>query len=454
MKRLFAAAAATLICTSALAQNWSAGEGGTARIPAAISGTAVAGGQMQCAGGAWFLRLDSFAASMEGVVPAALVIDGSVFPTVANSVAGGIAVPGDAIEALKAGNKMIVTLGTGADKLEASFALRGSRKALEAAQASCGPALAAGQPAETKPVATPTETAAAKPAEAATAAGPAQENTVTQGEYAMTAPASIKAGAGLEVKYTAPDIKDARWIGFARPGDRDDAFMFGASSYVIRNRPLMLTAPSQAGDYELRFVHQKEKKILASMPITVTPADPASLDAPQMVVGGQTFDVSVTGPDGENNFVAVVNATDNAQARHVWLVENLRKNPVKVRAPSKAGTYELRYVLAGGEKIVAASQTITVSEPTPVVVPALEAKAGEPFAVALDDAIVRANGDYLHIAKADATADDKTGGDIYVPFSGEAKFKAAPEAGDWELRYVSPIIGGWAIRGRAPLTVK
>lgn len=137
----------------AAAQSWQPLQGQAAvRLPAALQGRVIGQPVLRCDDGAWTLHLDSIVVPTgrngEFDAPARLVIDGSAFPTAAHPTPEGneLPVPGPAIPALKAGNRLTVEYQSGTGDFSATFSLSGSGRALDYAIGRC----AGAQPAASK----------------------------------------------------------------------------------------------------------------------------------------------------------------------------------------------------------------------------------------------------------------------------------------------------------------
>ncbi|MCB1573943.1 MAG: VWA domain-containing protein, partial [Xanthomonadales bacterium] len=93
----------------------------------------------------------------------------------------------------------------------------------------------------------------------------------------VSGPATAMAGDTVKVTASGPE-GSGHWIGFAPAGS-------DAGSYRDYVRPqgatteATLMAPTEAGDYELRYVLNEREKVVASQPVKVTPAV-AKLEAP------------------------------------------------------------------------------------------------------------------------------------------------------------------------------
>ncbi|MFI0842712.1 hypothetical protein [Mesorhizobium sp. IMUNJ 23232] len=117
-----------------------AGSGAVAILPVPVKATAITGGSLVCAEQRWSFRLrtdDRVASS--GFVQAKLTVDEESFPVMAEQRPGLITVPIDfaMIEGLKSGAGLAISFGSGPDSPAATFALRDSRKVLEAVAPRC-----------------------------------------------------------------------------------------------------------------------------------------------------------------------------------------------------------------------------------------------------------------------------------------------------------------------------
>ena len=94
----------------------------------------------------------------------------------------------------------------------------------------------------------------------------------------------------------------------------------------------------------------RSKKVLASRQVTVKPLA-ASLKAPSEIAPGASLEVNWTGPNNPKDFIAVAKkeAPGNSFESRAY---SRAGNPAKLFAPSTAGTYELRYVLNKGNRVL------------------------------------------------------------------------------------------------------
>lgn len=95
--------------------------------------------------------------------------------------------------------------------------------------------------------------------------------TVTEPVVKLEAPSEVAAGAELSVVAEGP-ASTSNWVGFARPGEGDAAYVGGAWNTTdnIVNGRITVMAPSEPGAYELRFVIAAgEARVIARVPVTV-----------------------------------------------------------------------------------------------------------------------------------------------------------------------------------------
>ena len=136
------AAGLLLSLSSASAESrWQeAGSGAVAILPPPLESTGITGGSLHCAEQRWnfLLRMDSSATGIAGD-EARLTVGREEFPAKANWTGSGVTVSvlPEALEALKAGNRVSITGGNGSEPALATFPLGGSRKAIEAVAPRC-----------------------------------------------------------------------------------------------------------------------------------------------------------------------------------------------------------------------------------------------------------------------------------------------------------------------------
>ena len=164
--------------------------------------------------------------------------------------------------------------------------------------------------------------------------------TVTATAASVSGPATVMAGDTVTIQATGP-AGSGHWIGFAPAGS-------SISSYREYMRPQgtqtegSLTAPTEAGDYELRYVLNENEKIIATQPIKVTPTV-ASLDAPTSMTIGEQVSVRFDGPHSAHHWIGFVQRGTLDYLNYASVP--LQGDTVALRAPDEAGDYDLVFVV-------------------------------------------------------------------------------------------------------------
>lgn len=160
-------------------------------------------------------------------------------------------------------------------------------------------------------------------------------------------PASVKVGTEFNITWQGPGNKND-FITLSRPGEHVSQHL--ARVTIKQENPVSIQAPGEPGEYEIRYVLFQGRKILATAPITLKPVI-AEIIAPATVKADAYFHVKWEGPGGSDDFltIALPSQAPNMQVVTVYLNKG---NPLKMRAPKKPGTYEVRYILFQGRKLL------------------------------------------------------------------------------------------------------
>jgi hypothetical protein len=165
----------------------------------------------------------------------------------------------------------------------------------------------------------------------------------------LDAPDTVAAGSRIVVHWTGPANKND-FVTLAKPesrGDHSEAF-----SQLDGTGQVALPVPGVPGEYELRYVLDVDRQVIASRPLKVT-AVTATLDAPAAVAAGSQIPVRWTGPANENDFVALAQPGSRGDHFLRFMHVSAETNTVEVRAPDEPGDYVLRYVLNNGRQVIA-----------------------------------------------------------------------------------------------------
>lgn len=190
----------------------------------------------------------------------------------------------------------------------------------------------------------------------------------------VTAPTSEPTGgSGPEVRIEAPPtagVAERFPVAWSGPGDRDDHVTVArseqpAAAYVSRallreGNPLKVLAPSDPGEYEIRYILGRGARVLARVPITVLPVT-ATLRPPASAKTGVEFEVAWTGPGYREDYLTVAR-----EGKPPGAYETSRPvrvgNPLRIRAPKEPGSYEVRYILGRGNRLLGKT-TIVIEAP-------------------------------------------------------------------------------------------
>ena len=248
---------------------------------------------------------------------------------------------------------------------------------------------------------------------------------ITEGEVSVTAPETAEVGSTIKVEWVGPDAS-SDYVGIFPVGD-DEA---RATSYTRTNKgsPLKLLMPSEAGEYEIRYVLNQGKTVLASTPISIAEGE-VSVTAPETAEVGSTIKVEWVGPDASSDYIGIFPVGDD-EARATSYTRTNKGSPLKLFMPSEPGEYEIRYVLNQG-KTVLATTPITISEAEVTLEATETTKPG--YTINVEWTGPDANGDFIGIY---AVGGVKAISSVRTSRGSPAKLDAPDTAGTFEIRYV------------------
>jgi hypothetical protein len=279
------------------------------------------------------------------------------------------------------------------------------------------------QPAQMPPV--PAATAAAQPS-APTSTAPETPEVLTSA--ILQAPAQVVAGAVFPVTWTGPD-NEGDFITIVRKeaANRDS----GTYALTQVGSRLDLTAPIEAGEWELRYVATRSRTVLARVPLTVVPSG-ATMDAPAQVTLDTPVTVAWTGPNNVGDYITLV-AKEEPDGKYGNYALTSAGSPVTVTAPPKAGEGELRYMTGQGAKVLG-RRPILIVAPEVSLDAVAEAVVGSAVPVKWTGP---ANpGDYVTVVAAGAK-DGLYGNYTTVSKTSPVNVTMPIEPGDAELRYMT-----------------
>ena len=263
----------------------------------------------------------------------------------------------------------------------------------------------------------------------------AKDSTVTI-PIEMGFPASVRTVPDGEIPVGSEFV--VYWEGPAREGDYVTIVQDGAEAgqylsyaYHTDGQPLKLTAPVAPGAYEVRYILRDPTTVLASVPVTLTDVT-ATLDAPDAVAAGETFDVSWDAPGYPGDWITIVPPDADPQQHANYAYPRDEGAAVELTAATEPGRYELRYVL-GGKRVIA-TRAIEVTDVSARLSVPQTVSAGAEFDVAWTGP--GNQGDWVTIVAPDE-ADGQYKSYFYATRDAEIGVLKAPlEEGDYEVRYV------------------
>ena len=75
------------------------------------------------------------------------------------------------------------------------------------------------------------------------------------------------------------------------------------------------------------------------------------MNAPVSARAGETFEVNWQGPDSKSDYISI-SLPDQRPGSYKGYTYTSRGNPAKVKAPKEPDTYEVRYILGRGNKLL------------------------------------------------------------------------------------------------------
>ena len=158
----------------------------------------------------------------------------------------------------------------------------------------------------------------------------------------VSGPSTAMAGDTVAIKASGPE-GSTHWIGVAPAGS-------DAGVYLDYVRPqgatttATLMAPTEPGDYELRYVLSEREKVVASQPIKVTPAV-AKLETPSSIAASDDVIVRFGGPRHTRHWIGFVKRGTVDYMNYADVP--LQGDTVTLRAPADAGDYDIVFAVDG-----------------------------------------------------------------------------------------------------------
>ncbi|MEM9783795.1 MAG: VWA domain-containing protein, partial [Pseudomonadota bacterium] len=261
-------------------------------------------------------------------------------------------------------------------------------------------------------------------------------------EVTLDVPARVSPGGLFYVRWAGPGEPGDR-LAIARPEEPAGA---GASAPRGPEPHADLTAPAEAGAYELRYL-SAAGVVLARASFTVIL--PITLRAGRDATAGSTVVVSWTGPDAPGDMIAIVpaGAPDDTLGRALLTAQGAK---LPIESPPVPGPAEIRYI-DGSNGSILARQPMTLLAPDIALMAPAGANAGSVVQVTWTGPDNR--GDVLTIVPAE-TPDTQRGNFVYTFRGNPAELVTPATPGEAEIRYIAgsngAVLGRQAIMLEAP----
>lgn len=283
-----------------------------------------------------------------------------------------------------------------------------------------------------------------------------QDIEITPQHFSLQAPDTASIASPLDIVWGGP-LSKHDLVTIVPAGDARAFDNARYSARLVPGKPVRLTTPGEAGDYEIRYVMGAAYTTYPGMQYAVKATRPlrvedvsASVSGPATAEGGSTISVTWTGPDGwDDDWISVVPVGQgHNRDSYVALKRGAGAAPgtVEIRVPAIAGDYEIAYLVNPGRKVIARSPIRIEASTASVQAPAT-IKAGQEIPVHYRGAGFA--GDRVVIAPADTPDGKMWGYTVNYGFAakparevdGEGKIPArrTAEPGQYELRYVTGL---------------
>ena len=156
---------------------------------------------------------------------------------------------------------------------------------------------------------------------------------------------------------------------------------------------------------------------------------PATLEAADSAIAGSTIPVRWTGPEGQNDTVTVGTPGNGNQINYTYIRQG---SPLDLQMPPKPGTYELRYVLSKGNKVLA-TRPIEITPVTASVTPPEAMPAGGKVQVRWEGPDYQ--NDHITIARPGDKGNQRVAYS-YTRHGSPLELQMPAEPGSYEIRYI------------------
>ncbi|MFX0547586.1 VWA domain-containing protein [Roseovarius sp. S1116L3] len=178
---------------------------------------------------------------------------------------------------------------------------------------------------------------------------------ITEPEVTLSGPDQIRAEDTIGVAWTGA-VHGQDYVTIVPIGTPDEKS--GPYVRVGEDTDAKLAAPAETGFYELRYVLNEGRRVLARHAIEVLAADAAlqsgaSLSAPETAAAGETISVGWTVQNASGDQRISIARADQAIFTWITAIRIDGAPPLSITLPDAPGTYELRFLDIPGQSVLA-----------------------------------------------------------------------------------------------------
>ncbi|MEJ2321931.1 MAG: hypothetical protein P8Z31_06185 [Gammaproteobacteria bacterium] len=254
----------------------------------------------------------------------------------------------------------------------------------------------------------------------------------------LKAPAEVEAGMDFEVRWTGPG-SPGDLVLVVKKETPDGRYMTGGFAKTVdKGSPVILTAYTEPGDYEIRYQAHAEGKVIARIPLMITPAT-LSLDAPDEVMAGSSFEVtwSGSGRRGDRILLMPKGTSDRRYMGAPFSSPPGDDKHVELTAFSEPGDYEVRYLSDADGKVIVRQGLRILPADIQLTAPD-EVVAGHYFDVSRKGG-ENISGNIILVRASTPEGSYFSNADFNVKFTGQSsvRLRAFEEPGDYEIRFMA-----------------
>jgi Ca-activated chloride channel homolog len=249
--------------------------------------------------------------------------------------------------------------------------------------------------------------------------------------FLQTTP-EVPAGGDFEVEWAGP-ANDSDYITITKPDAAEGSFTDYAYMRDGKN-PVVISAPVEPGDYEVRYVNEREGKVLGRANVKVV-ASSASVQGPSEAMAGSAVEVSVSGSTSESDYMTIVKADASEGSYDDYFYVRDKVTDV-LQTSFEPGNYEIRLVNENEGKVMARAP-ITLSAPQITLKAPAEVSVNTDFDV--NYTAPASERSFVAIVPVGASESDYGSSYSYTTgASGTLTLRAPETAGSYEVRYLTP----------------